>query len=283
MLTKSHKTEKMLTTFDNVRRQNARREERERHIRRMEAFAKSLEFDDLPVCAMVDALSGGDLEKMPEPFTPRDSKLGRRFRAAMMVCIMIAVIVISFVFGMNRGQNNAAMQVPPTWTKDADFDILSVRQKTFFALVLDWGFTSRERLEDPLSPAAQALDWLVYTDTKTNQLEAIRTRYALACLFFATQGSENEHQWIEDRHWLSSYPVCLWYGIECVNQRNEIASVYSLNLSSNAMTGTIPPEIGMLGLDVHSLDLSYNLIGGSIPKTLFSLTNLGTWTSGALI
>ena len=268
----------MLTTFDNVRRQNARREERDRHIRRMEAFAKSLEFDDLPVCAMADALSGGELEKMPEPLSPRDSKLGRRFRAAMMVCIMIAVIVISFAFGMNRGQNNAAMQVPPTWTQDADFDILSVRQKTFFSLVLDWGFTSRQRLEDPLSPAARALDWLVYTDTKTNQLEAMRTRYALACLFFATQSSEKGHQWIEDRHWLSSYPVCLWYGIECTNQRNEIAAVHSINLSSNAMTGTIPPEIGMLGLGVNSLDLSYNLIGGSIPKTLFSLTNLGTWT-----
>ena len=263
----------MLSTFENASRQNLRREERERHIRRMEAFARSLEFEDLPASAMADALSGRELQKMPESIAPKHSNyfFGRKARVVMFSCGMVAIIVVSFVFGMNRGQE-ATVHL----TQDIDFDSLSVRHKTFSALVLDWGFTSRERLEDPFSPAARALDWLVYTDTKTNQFGAIRTRYALACFFFATQSSEKGHKWIEDRHWLSSFPVCLWYGIECINQRDEIASVRSLNLSSNALTGTIPQEIGMLGLDIHTFDVSDNKIGGTIPKTLFALTNLGT-------
>lgn len=265
----------MLNTFENADRQHLRREERERHIRRMEAFAKSLEFDDLPACAMVDALSGNELEKIPEDSILSDTKKSNTYTKIIALCVLILLTLMCFLLGLDVGQREVVQQSVATKTQDDRADPVSIRQKTIFSLVLDWGITSRQRLEDPSSPAARALDWLVYSEVKITEVETIRTRYALACIFFATQSPEMGKVWIEDRHWLSSYPVCLWHGVECMDTRDNVAIVKSLNLSSNELTGTIPEEIGMLGLDIHSLDVSDNTINGSIPKTLFLLRNLG--------
>ncbi len=266
----------MLNTFENASRQHHRREERERHIRRMEAFAKSLEFDDLSACAMADALSGNELEKMQEE-SILVLKNGKKRTAIVVICALIILILTCFFLGVDTRQMETAQQSVTTTSQNTRVDPILGRTKKLFSLILDWGITSRPRLEDPTSPAARALDWLVYTDVKTTEVEAIRTRYALACLFFATQSPEEGYTWIEDRHWLSSFPVCLWHGVECIDQRDTIAMVKSLNLSANALIGTIPDEIGMIGLDIHSLDVSDNKIVGSIPKTLFILKNLGTW------
>ncbi|RLN16453.1 Tyrosine-sulfated glycopeptide receptor 1 [Panicum miliaceum] len=46
-----------------------------------------------------------------------------------------------------------------------------------------------------------------------------------------------------------------------------------LNLSSNDLTGTIPPNIGQLGA-LASLDLSFNNLSGGIPQSVCNLTNL---------
>jgi len=266
----------MLNTFENAGRQHLRRVERERHIRKMDAFAKGLDFMDDPdapdACSMVDALSGNPLQKIPE-----DSFLGldkngkyKRVRSMIVLTVLVGLILIGFLFGFGVGERDSSRQ---SKSKIGD---TTARHKSITTLILGWGITPRERLDDLSSPPARALDWLAYNDLETTQVEAIRTRFVLATLFFATQSPNIGHTWKEDRHWLSSYPVCLWHGVECFDAGQTMDLVKSLNLSSNELTGTIPEEIGLLGPDIRSLDLSDNELAGTIPETAFLMKNLGT-------
>ena len=56
---------------------------------------------------------------------------------------------------------------------------------------------------------------------------------------------------------------CSWAGVQCDNAHN----VMSLNLSSQAISGRLGPEIGHLS-QLQILDLSYNNFFGVIPKEL---------------
>ena len=46
-----------------------------------------------------------------------------------------------------------------------------------------------------------------------------------------------------------------------------------LDLSSNRLTGEIPPELGQLS-SIHALNLSYNQLIGSIPRTFSNMTQI---------
>jgi Leucine-rich repeat (LRR) protein len=61
--------------------------------------------------------------------------------------------------------------------------------------------------------------------------------------------------------------------VDCLDKENTIGLVQSLNLSANGLVGKLPPEIGLLQLDIRSLDLSSNTIDGTIPD-LSSLKNM---------
>jgi len=63
------------------------------------------------------------------------------------------------------------------------------------------------------------------------------------------------------------------HGVECLDENDTIGLVRSINLTSNQLYGTLPPEIALLGLDLRILDISHNSIGGSFPE-LASLENL---------
>lgn len=288
----------MLSTFENSGRQHLRRKERERHIRQIEAFANSLDFisDDTAACSLaVDTFSGNPLEKIPEDHSVHNGttvqassnndgwwKSKRGTTVIIAVLGLFGLTMIGFLLGVDVGEQQLSIQqaivTPNAEASGTEVDAtLMVRHKTILSLVLDWGISSSEALQDPSSHAARALDWLIYTDLDTTGVETIRTRFALASLFFATQRPDQGNTWTEDRHWLSSYPVCLWYGVECLDERETMGLVQSLNLSSNALTGSIPEEIGLLGLDIRSLDLSDNQLVGTIPETTFLLRNLSTW------
>jgi hypothetical protein len=143
--------------------------------------------------------------------------------------------------------------------------------------------TPREILKDSMSAPARALDWLVYEDMNTENVETMRTRFALATLYFETQKPSAGDSWTNDRHWLSSDPVCLWHGVECLDEHTTTGLVKSLNLSSNGLTGTLPDEIGLLEADIRSLDVSNNAIAGTIPETLFLMKNLGKFEGNICI
>jgi hypothetical protein len=62
-------------------------------------------------------------------------------------------------------------------------------------------------LEDGSSPQFFALTWLANNDTvDEREIQRVEARYALATLYFATNGDE----WKDDLHFLSPLHECNW-------------------------------------------------------------------------
>jgi hypothetical protein len=152
----------------------------------------------------------------------------------------------------------------------------------------------------PLSSQGQAWKWLI-SDPKTTAMgsstqayseDELFTRFALAVLFFATNGPN----WDNTTNWLSTSndadnDLCTWFSskAKCVdfypNERIRNYDDYvswchrtgfrELRLGSNKLVGTLPPEIGLL-TKLTTLSLSSNALTGSLPSTITQLTSLNT-------
>jgi hypothetical protein len=300
----SRQEETMLNTFENAERQHLRRLERERHMNVLEsignregAFVLPLEGDDMSHA--VDALAGIPLAEPPEENKIHVSEERNRSRwwrsnriPIIAVGAVVLAILLAFTLGVDFGEHEEGaknMNVINDDKKQSNSDGLA-RYNRFFSQILDWGLTSRETLENVSSAPARALHWISYEDrmiladhNKNINIETVRTRFALATLFYSTQNTSfmsdsfSSSSWLNKLHWLSSYPVCLWYGVDCLDDdfgRDSMGLVKSLNLSANGLVGALPNEIGLLQLDLRTLDVSFNDLVGTIPQTLSSLRNL---------
>jgi hypothetical protein len=87
---------------------------------------------------------------------------------------------------------------------------------------------------------------------------------ALVALYNST-GGEN---WTDNSGWLETNTPCSWYKVTCSG-----GHVSRLDLSSNQLSGTIPPELGQLS-NLKHLYLNSNQLSGTIPPELGQLSNL---------
>jgi Leucine-rich repeat (LRR) protein len=90
-------------------------------------------------------------------------------------------------------------------------------------------------------------------------------RMALIALYDAAGGEG----WGNNGQWLSEAPLGSWFGVET----DADGRVTGLNLRSNGLAGTLPPEIGNL-TELRELRLHYNHLSGTIPSELGNLTRL---------
>lgn len=190
----------MLNTFENSDRFHQRRLERQRHLENIEVFSKIIEVEDEDaVLSMADALSGFPLAKNDDP--PQPATRSRKSFRTVIFCFIgfVVLLTISLFSLLGRMKLKAGSDVTETALSRND------RRKKLFSLLLDWGLTPRNRLEDITSPAAMALDWLVEEDIATENPEDIRTRFALAALYFGTQNASAGLRWTQSNHWLSPY------------------------------------------------------------------------------
>jgi hypothetical protein len=303
----------MLNTFENAGRHHLRTKERQRYLESMDAFANGLVFaDESTIVSIIDELSGPPRRlQLPEEATSNVGHKPRRWgrlKAIIVAAAMIVATIMAYLAGRSAGEEEGAAegaQVGTTTSNSSD-----IRDQSLSSMILDWGLTTREVLEDASSASARAYSWLVYEDRQSVDFQTIKTRFALATLYFSTQNtSSSQELWTKETHWLSSYPVCLWYGVECIEQQDTIELVKALNLSSNGLQGkhgeevldtsiqvciyvfahfpivttnflhvlipgTLPDELGLLGLDCQLLDVSYNSITGPIPQSLLHMRNL---------
>jgi hypothetical protein len=139
------------------------------------------------------------------------------------------------------------------------------------------------------------------------RLRSMQRRFALATLYFATGGDTSWSLGLDDSgddlfptyDWLNvTASECQWTGCFCmeedyddtgdmgleltsVNLRGSLphevtllSSVGYLNLQRNALTGSLPSELGNLAPRLLELYLNDNLFSGEIPPQLGLLTNL---------
>ena len=121
-------------------------------------------------------------------------------------------------------------------------------------------------------------------------------RETLVALYHATDGPS----WRSNTNWLSDRPIGEWDGITTgpngrvivLNLNNNemvgahipaeignLASLRSLDLRANGLTGSIPPELGHL-TNLEWLSIGINQLTGSIPPELGNLTNLESLSIG---
>jgi tetrahydromethanopterin S-methyltransferase subunit B len=99
-----------------------------------------------------------------------------------------------------------------------------------------------EALSNTSTPQNKALEWLADdTNLESSSNETIIQRYALATLYYSTNGDS----WDNNTLWLDSGEECSgWYGLECTTT----GAVSALKLGGINLQGTLPPEIGFLTL-----------------------------------
>jgi hypothetical protein len=93
-----------------------------------------------------------------------------------------------------------------------------------------------EALRNSSTPQYMAFNWMATNDTLLRPDEQIIQRYALATLFYSTNGDK----WTENEFWLGDGNECEWEKVSCTTK------VSRLDLMSNNLQGTLPPEIGLL-------------------------------------
>ena len=100
-----------------------------------------------------------------------------------------------------------------------------------------------------------------YADAQIPQVE----RDALIALYNSTDGAN----WSDNTNWLGAVGTeCTWYMVFCAG-----GHVEGLHLSSNQLSGVIPPELGNLST-LGALYLWSNQLSGVIPPELGSLSSL---------
>jgi Leucine-rich repeat (LRR) protein len=145
-----------------------------------------------------------------------------------------------------------------------------------------------------------AVQWLiehsdpfVLSESNTPAHTEFRTiqRYALLTLWFAQFAKRNcnnhsdhnnwhkrQQYWYNTTNWVVAVDECDWHGVGCtlvkINDdigESELMVVTSLQLESNNVHGSLPPDIGLLSY-LESVELGYNQLTGSLPESI------GLWT-----
>jgi hypothetical protein len=106
--------------------------------------------------------------------------------------------------------------------------------------------------------------------------------YVLACIYFATNGASNKFTdlvapgcpvptWTVD-DWLLPRDYCQWTGVTCNDVQNAVAAI---DLASNQLRGTFPPEVVLLKATLQRINVANNEFHTSQdPKWLFRMSEL---------
>jgi hypothetical protein len=152
---------------------------------------------------------------------------------------------------------------------------VSPTQFVLFEFLAQNSFDGGEKLKNPWTPQSKAYGWLTQDLQQTSYpSERILQRYAMATIFYATQG-EN---WLSKDLWLSPASECLWYNK--VGNRapcNDNDELVNLELDVNNLGGSLPPEIGLLSNSLERITMRggpNRFLSKSLPSELGFLTNL---------
>jgi Leucine-rich repeat (LRR) protein len=218
--------------------------------------------------------------------------------AAFLAIMVLLVVTGSFLVGSVLVDQKNSVSNSSVDDIDLRGDIPTVVDEQRYSELVDFisgqGWTSHFALTDEGSPQMRAAVWLADFDRgilAVADTVALRERYALAVLHFATDGRD----WARDIGFLSDAPVCEWavdnvenkdgdrirLGVDCDCRRPveencsdlDATSVKRLILPSMNLVGEIPHEIFLL-YDLLELDLNSNKIRGELSQSILLLRSL---------
>ena len=136
--------------------------------------------------------------------------------------------------------------------------------------------TGGTEFDDSTSYQSRALQWLLqnnkfqeqlnnnYIQKSMSDLDRTLQRFALACIYFATNRVRNAYTdtalggnlyaWNHADGWLGDQDECTWWGVSCTAE----GRVRQVQLEGNALTGSFPYEVVYLKDGLEVLKLSRN-------------------------
>ncbi len=136
---------------------------------------------------------------------------------------------------------------------------------------------------DSTDPYVMGAQWLTGTDMVNGKEHAIN-RYALAVFYYSLSGD----QWFNRTNWLSPTEYyCDWHGVVCCNDHvrtsplcnsNDFGKIIEIDLFRNNLIGSIPDVISLFNPSLYSLYLSENSITGTLPgAAIATLSQFGSY------
>jgi hypothetical protein len=186
------------------------------------------------------------------------SKKGLAVGAILALIATLAVIIVVVVLVVGKTPTDTPINTPT----NAPSSLMGM----IAAASPDQG----DALQDPSTPQYKAFAWLEDNpNLGTYSDQQILRRYALAVLFYSTGGDT----WDKNDGWLSNLNECDWYQSGALDVCKD-GALKELNLTNNALQGTIPPEISLLSDSLDWLHLSSNYLDGPLPSEIALMTNL---------
>ena len=195
-------------------------------------------------------------------------------------------ILLSFLFLLAIGAILVAVLLPSPSATPAQESNYAVENLTSVSVPPSQAPTSRKEyvlsllpeetlhiiFHDYNAPQTEAYSWLLDDDLLHDMPEEqIKQRFALATLYFATNGSE----WTNNTNWLNhSVNECDWYTSGEFFMQKDFSALFPGFVSGFYSSAQLP-VCDQNGLYKH-LWLDQNNLAGSLPKELYMLTHLRT-------
>ena len=182
---------------------------------------------------------------------------------------LLLIVVVSIVGGSGKKTETLPSTANGTYQqpihidpKDIDPQVIDTLMTRLLPVYERHGLNATV-LDDSagLTPQKKAFYWLAASDlTQFDHTRSVQ-RYAMACLYYATNTVPNPYiekpmPWVSAYKWLSESHVCEWKGVIC-NSANKIEGI---NMERNNLSGSLPQEIAMIASTLTTLDMTSNSI-----------------------
>ena len=201
-----------------------------------------------------------------------DVGLSGQSRNTIVIAIGTVVVIVAIILGVvfSKRDTSLSADVPAPSPPPTSSDIV--------AFIRSIALMGGDEFADPFSYQSQALANMKKMDSQNFSEEEMIQRYALACIFIATDAVETIYSdkdpssWTNTSLWMTTANECLWFGVTC----DILGQVTAIDLRMNGMTGSIPNEIVLLRETLSRLDLSHNDVynEGADLEWMGKLTNL---------